>query len=460
MEFTIDISFLEFWIGKNPFWIFAQVLRYGGWIPLAFTFLWGFWRVWLSYIRGKYVRSVEYILLAIDVPKENKQGPKAVEQLFSHLHGIKEKKDWIKRNLQGYIQPGFSLEIISIDGYIQFLIRTPVEFRDLVEAAVYAQYPDAEITEIEDYTRGTPEEFPDETYDLWGAEFALYNRQVYPIRTYPSFEDPTAMERFKDPMSSILEILSKLQKGERAWIQIIIVPAEDDWKIEGQILARKLAGEKAAPEKMVSEKLIEKIGELAPPWPEARVPEKREPIKLEVFTPGQRRVIEAVQNKISKLGFHTKIRIIYLAKKEIFYKPRGVVSVLGAFNQFNTLDMNGFKTDPLTKTKEKHWWAELRWPFWLSPLQEFHQKQNKVLRNYKYRDSVAGAASFILNTEELATIFHFPVSTVEAPMVKKTGSRRAEPPFALPVEEEEVLPIRKEVPSKKAPPPPELPTEE
>lgn len=469
MDFILDITFLEAWVGQKPWWVVWQVIRYGGWVPFLLVFIWGGWRLWLSHIRKKFITSIQYVLLAIDVPRYNQQGPKAVEQLFAHLYGMKEKKDWVKRYFRGYIQSGISLELISIEGYIQFLIRCPVESRDLVEAAVYACYPDAEITETDDYTKNAPEKFPDEDYQLWGSELTLYNKEAYPIRTYPNFEDPTARERFKDPMASLLETLGKFQRGERLWIQFLIVPVGDDWKRGGELIVKKMTEQEVPSQKTKIEKISEfpltaigRMGDIVSTWGEPVDSQTSHKSMAAIFTPGLRRVLEAVQNKVSKTGFGTKIRIVYLARKEVYSKPKAVAGILGAINQYNTLDMNGFKTDKLTKTKKKRWWAELRWPFWLSPIKEFYRKQNKILKNYKYRDNIGGSSRFVLNTEELATLFHFPVSTVEAPMVKKTGSRRAEPPFDLPVVEDEGLPISKKRPpavGEKAPPP-ELPTEE
>ncbi|MDZ4229552.1 MAG: hypothetical protein U1C53_00250, partial [Candidatus Veblenbacteria bacterium] len=57
-----------------------------------------------------------------------------------------------------------------------------------------------------------------------------------------------------------------------------------------------------------------------------------------------------------------------------------------------------------------------------------------ILRHYAGRSNRRGhGEGFILNTEELATLYHFPVVTVKAPLVKKTEAKKAEPPFGLPV---------------------------
>ena len=71
----------------------------------------------------------------------------------------------------------FSFELVSIDGYIQYLIRTPKRYRDLIESAIYAQYPDAEISEAVDYTENIPHQYPDDEYGAWGTELNLVKEQ-------------------------------------------------------------------------------------------------------------------------------------------------------------------------------------------------------------------------------------------------------------------------------------------
>ncbi len=77
--------------------------------------------------------------------------------------------------------------------------------RDLVESAIYAQYPEAMITEVDDYVSGIPDDYPNETHDVWGTEWTLVTNQYYPIRTYKDFEDSSAEDIFKDPMAALLE---------------------------------------------------------------------------------------------------------------------------------------------------------------------------------------------------------------------------------------------------------------
>ncbi len=155
-----------------------------GWIPIAATLMWGFVQMWVNYRVGQYVSGYKFIVLAIDVPPMTEQSPKALENLFANIYGAKSSLTWKETWIIGKVHPVFSFEIISSEGYIQFLIRTQTRFRDVIEAGIYANYPDAEIAEVEDYAKDFPGDFPNDEYEMWGGEFVLDREQIYPIRTY------------------------------------------------------------------------------------------------------------------------------------------------------------------------------------------------------------------------------------------------------------------------------------
>ncbi|HMB65910.1 MAG TPA: hypothetical protein VKO42_03450, partial [Patescibacteria group bacterium] len=217
MEIVIDLSKIQALLNLPPDVLLFKLLVNVGWIPIAIVLLWGFKELWLSYIRSKWAeKNANFVLLAIDIPRDNQQSLKAVENLFSYFSGAHGSIDLIEKYWEGKWQLYFSLEIVSVEGYTQFLIYTPEDFRDLTESAVYSQYPDAEITEVDDYTQGYPTRFPDDKYDIWGAEFMLANNHMYPIKTYREFEhtnDPTK-EIFKDPIASLMDLNNSLGPGE------------------------------------------------------------------------------------------------------------------------------------------------------------------------------------------------------------------------------------------------------
>ncbi len=412
------------------------LIQHGGWVILVITVINGIWQGWLEYIRNMYDAKIEYALLAIDVPKNNEQSPKAVEHIFAHLSAVQKKGTLHARYIEGFSQPSFSLEIVSIEGYVQFLIRTPVRFRDLVEAAIYAQYPDSEITEVEDYIDSVPKplDYPKNTeYNLYGTEFKMLRKDIYPIRTYPFFEHPLT-QTFLDPMASLLEIMSRFGPGEQLWLQIVITPANAEWRERGLHAIRKLIGKKSEEKKSdwmyfpreITKGLSESFtaGILASPEAEKKTKDREWPSLMQHLSPDERSVVESVGLKISKIAFTSKIRMIYTAKKEVYNSPKGVDAVAGAIMQFNTLDLNGFKIDKRVRTKV-HYINVRRRLLW---------RKRRILWGYRYRSLKRGRNRYVLNTEELASLFHFPVLTVKAPQIQKAETKKGEPPSKLPTE--------------------------
>lgn len=432
MDITIDFSFFYRLLEMPPHQAAWFLFVHGGWAIFLIIFLGISWSNYIVGIQEKYRRKLKYTLLSIDVPKENQQGPKAVEHIFANLAAAQSSGNLIDKYIEGYTQPPFSFEIASLGGYIQFLIRMPEKFRDLAEAAVYAQYPDAEISETDDYTREAPSNFPNKEFDLWGTELKLYNKDAYPIRTYPAFEDMTSKDdKFKDPMASLLETLGKVGEEEQVWLQLILTPCKSEWKSKGAVEVKKLIGQKVEVKKSLSDKIIEsplrlfeKLGDLFFAVPSAKKKEEKKEYNLMSYlTPGEKEVVTAMQNKLSKIGFQIQFRFIYLAKKEFFNKGKAISGVMGAIQQFNTLNMNGFKPDSETKTGVDYWFVKMR----------VTARQRSIMAAYKERKNTG--KFFILNTEELATLFHFPVAAVKSPFLKKVEVKKGEAPGILPVSE-------------------------
>ncbi len=433
---TILNGTANFFAQPAPAVIF-QLFVMGGWAIFAWLLLYAAFYVHVyDYKHDKAIKNWQWVLLAIDIPPLNVQTPKAVEQLFAHLAGALQKPDIAQRFRHGFKQRWFSFEIISIEGYIQFLIRTEVMLRDLVESAIYAQYPEAEITEVEDYVESVPDHFPNDTHDIWAADFALAEKDAFPIRTYREFEHTISKDTIlKDPMGTFLESFTRIGPGEQVWFQIIVEPISNSWKEKAIQKVQELIGDTTAhahgkknisdmiadlPIKLlggVSDRIFGALGETA-----THVVEKpEEPNKIRYLTPGQTKVVEAIEEKISKIGFKTKMRAIYVAKKQLFRPERAVNAIIGAINQFNIPSANsiipkfGVRTSYLFKTSRSNY------------------KKTLLMKAYIKRKPKTGATPFILNIEELATVWHFPMSHVKTPLLQKAIGKRAEPPAGLPV---------------------------
>lgn len=436
-------------LGQLPFpLLLTRLFLDGGWVPILIVLVQGLWMLWVQSRQAKYAATISYSLLAIDIPRENLQMPIAVEQIFSHLSAAYSGLDAYEKYWLGKFQPTFSFEIVSIEGYVQFLIRTPVKFRDLVEAALYAQYPEAEIIEVADYTDKVPATYPHPEWDLFGTEYVLKKPSAYPIRTYEQFINKMVEDNpFKDPMSAMLEPMSGLRNGEQMWFQMLVTPNDDSWKDQSEQVYNKMTGKKDKPKKSALDDAVlwlpkavgdEFIGMLTGPAPEAAPKKDEKPAQL---MPAEKAAVDGIATKMQKIGFNTKMRLVYAARRDVFSKGR-ISSFKGALAQFTSLNMNSFKNYGKVTPK-----SDYPWQRWSEPA-----KKMAVLRNYRNR-SGAGAPPYILNIEELATVYHFPVLGVKAPLVKKTEAKRAEPPVGLPTAGTAGgRPFTKVAPKPKAPP--------
>lgn len=399
------------------------------WLPvILFVF---FIDLWPKYLQEKAIKKIKWLLLEVKIPRDIEKTPKSMEQIFAGFYGILIKTKFFGKYWFGRAQPWFSLEIASIDGSVYFFIRTPEQFRNLVEAQIHAQYPTAEILEVLDYVAPWAKKVPSKNYDIKGVELILGKDNYLPIRTYMAFEE-REQEKRVDPMASFLEILSKLKPGENIFIQYLIAPtAEKEWREKGKEAINKLTGKKTEVKKTWFETIYggleEFIANLAkavliyPLWKEV----KREETKTSAvnLSPGEKNVVEAIENKISKLAFKTNIRYAYIARTETFNRAN-LTAVTGSFRQFNTVNLNAFKGDDPQETSIDREIQPFRKRF------EFVRKKKFVER---YIDRRFGKKFFILNTEELATIYHYPIFSVEAPTMRRVESKKAEPPVSLPI---------------------------
>lgn len=421
---TIDFSWLQNLTSGNIFVTMFYLFIYGGWIPFIIVFWMGGQLLWLDYIQKKFKKSLKFMVLAIDIPKTTEQTPKAIENTFNHLSGAKSSINWKEKWFEGHYWPPLSLEIVSIEGYIQFLVHLPAKFKNVVEAAFYAQYPDAEIVEVEDYTNAVPNTYPNETHEWWGCEMVLKKNSAYPLRTYFDFEDKVSGE-FKDPMSNFLESIGKLGKGEQFWMQILIIPGGDELPKMASSAVDKLLGKKTTKKKGIVEDLaglpLSILKEVVGTEKSEERKETVDQFKMFNLTPIERKLLEAIQEKPGKPAFATKIRWIYHARKENFRVGNIYGHMKGFMKQY--AGANSLSTDRNTITKGDYFWQK-----WGVP-----QRKRNLMDRYRGRDMTGGASPYIFNTEELATLYHFPTVLVKAPLVKKTESRRAEPPLRLPI---------------------------
>ncbi|HLA49057.1 MAG TPA: type IV secretory system conjugative DNA transfer family protein [Candidatus Saccharimonadales bacterium] len=330
----------------------------------------------------------------LEIPRENDKKELAAEQMLAALHGILRSKRELR--LSGTLQEHISLEIAAKGQRIRFYIWTPKHLQAFVEGQIYAQYPTVQITEVEeDYSeRQLAQEV------IHTAELTLSENETMPIKTFPSFE--------VDPLASITATLAKLDKeSEEMWIQIMARPIADDWHRRGAKMVARIRGGRGvigAGGTATLNYAGQAFAALIRP-PEGGGKEGGT-AALELSERDKAR-ITAIETKTQKLGYQVKIRLMYAGNDSRTARLR-MQALVGAFKQFNTTNLNGFK------------------------IKSTSFKQDKQL---EYQTRFFIDHGFILNIEELASLFHLPHTTVETPSIVWATTKTAEPPANIPIAE-------------------------
>src|SRR3989344_2638065 len=386
------------------------------WLPVAF--LVAFFNAWLYYKRTKFWQKEGSVLLEIKLPREIMKSPLAMEVVLAAFHQPGGEGTWIDRIWNGQTRGWFSLEIVSIGGNIKFFIWTKPKHRNIVESQIYSQYPGIEIYEVEDYTK--PFYYKSDLNNIWACEFALTKADPYPIKTYIDYGlDKDPKEEFKvDPMTPLIEFLGSITEGHNVWIQILIRAHKK----------RRLAdvfGEKedawVDEAKKEKEKILKELKVAKEEGGFPRIPSK-----------GEADVIAALERSVSKLPFDVGIRGIYIADKDRFNPGNGGGGIGGSFKQYGSLNLNGFKPTG--------WFTIFDYP-WQEWWNAKEKLKPKVLEEYKLRRYFYSpwkgkkfySKPFVLNIEELATIFHFPGSVTSTPTFEKITSLKSKAPSNLPI---------------------------
>lgn len=308
-----------------------------------------------------------------------------MEQLYSSLSNI-HAKGW---NKFIYGEPYISLEIAvhHVGEEIFFYMAVPRTYEQIFEKQVHGFFPTAEVEKIKDYNIFSPDGVS------VGAHVRLSTNPILPLKTYQNLPI--------DPLGEIATSLSKLEKeGEGAAIQILIRPSHQD-------SLKKLA-QKTAKEMQSGYKFSEALSRAKHP-PKKPAASDQQPTTPRVVTPFEEEIIKGIQSKASKPMFDTNIRVVVSAANEARAK-QFLSDIEGAFVQFSANEMNGLK---MVKASSR--------------------ALDKLLFNFSFR-LFDNSYAMPLSSEEITSLYHFPLATTFAPKIKFLKSKPAEPPANLPQE--------------------------
>lgn len=411
---------------------FYVYLLYPLWLPLLFGKV--FIEIWLRYIRFDFIRRNPGVLLEVRIPMEIEKTPRSMELLMMSLWET-GSVEFNETYWDGKVRPWWSFEIASFGGELHFYIWTFPKYRVILESQIYAQYPTVEVVEAEDYAKkkvyNPPRNF------MWGTYFVLSKPDFYPIMTYVDYGlDKETEEEFKvDPLSSSLEYMGSIRKGEEIWIQILAQAYRPFKLVEGKLFADRDWTAEAKAE-------VNKIMKRDPKTKSSRSQTETGFPIIPTLTEWEKVQAEAIERSINKRAFRCTVRACYHAEKECFPLIGASVSgMMGTFRKpFNSNLLNGFKlgwyTDISDPVKDflflfglRTWGINTFLPVYSKLMIDAYRRRSFFYAPYRNFNS----SPYVLTAEELATIYHFPGKIVSTPTLERIPSKKVEPPANLPI---------------------------
>lgn len=352
-------------------------------------------------------RVVMTDVLRISVPKETRKsesdsnaGAQKVQEMISvmetifstigSLHAEKGFTSWLLGRTDH-----FSFEIVFEHQKIRFYIAVPKSHRSFLEEQIHAQFPDASIEDVPDYNIFSP------TGVILGSYLTLRREDAFPIKTYLKLES--------DPLNSITNALSKLHDDEGAALQIVVRSARKEWREKGLKIAREMQQGKKLSDVQKSgipgmfKDVAKEFGQVASGSPAQ--PTQKEAYRL---SPLEEEMVKGLEQKASKAGLDVNIRVVVCAANPT--RSQTVLNdILQAFGQFNVYEYGNSFAKAMPKFRKRLMYEFI--------YRQFHAKYG-----------------IVLNSEELASVYHFPLTTTETPKIDWLTSRKALPPSNIPEE--------------------------
>ena len=336
------------------------------------------------------------VVMQVLVPRENDKTPLASEQMFASIHGILRDA---KKSLDMV-----SFEIVSngMNG-IRFFIVAPQHLYKFIEGQVYAQYPNADISLVKDYTQEPIQATlsngePYQAYVTTGL-IELEKDYIFPIKTFRNFE--------VDPLAAITAAMADLSEGQDIWLQLLVRPIANYWQENSKEYITAIRDGKDPGQKNLWQRFLSDMSGTLTNLNTSGTSDKPAAKQVVKLIPGQDEELRQIEEKMLKPGFEITIRVITKAGDQ-FTSEQLLRDVVASFKQFTTSHLNGFIHSVPDMSG-----------------QEIYQD---YLRRYLPADQID-----IVNIEELASIYHLPNISVETPNIHWSRARKAEPPLNVPV---------------------------
>ncbi len=314
------------------------------------------------------------------------------ETIFNGIGGLRAQSGFMSWLLGR--DDHFSFEIVARQGRIYFYFVAPERQALYLEKQITAHYPEAVVEEVEDYNAFSPDSVVAAGYLRTKSSFVL------PLKTYMKME--------VDPLNSVINILSKLERHESVTIQYVVRSASSAWHRRSKRASLMIhrAGS------------VYKGLRASNPWwaiwytivpPKSHVnKEQQNNMNYKRLTAVEEEMLKAIEEKNLKAGLDVNLRLVACAKTK---EQAGyyLENLANAYNEYNNYNYgNNFS--------------------------RLHSSnQAAIINNFIYR-CFDEDFRFLLNTEELTSLFHFPLKGTETPNIMWLTAKIAPAPAEVPTE--------------------------
>lgn len=297
-----------------------------------------------------------------------------------------------------YGQRHMSFEIVARDGLVFYYAVVPIVLVDVVKQAIAAAYPSARLEEVAEHTVFSK---VGKSSGTIGGEFTLKKDFSQPISTY--------MESKRDASRALLNAISAVTREDGVGLQFLIRPAHTGWVSQARKKAEKIKKDRASGKGASASALgftsVRSI--LEAPWkpPEAKgdkPPSAEDSVKTQLTT-SEQQMIDTIEEKTRYPGFEVLVRVVVssntAARSQVLLN-----NIVSAFSLFDSASFNGFRF-ALTKNIDM------------------------LVTSYIFRFFPQAVTGNILNSVELATLFHLPdQKSIPTSQVQRQMSKQVDGP--------------------------------
>lgn len=366
------------------------------WLPVVLVLI--AWPLWLTFSRSQFVMSVPYSTIELKPGPDTPRSARPMELVFYSLYHRTEVTE-LSEYLLGHVRVPWSFEVLAHNSSVRFFVHLPTAHREAVESRIRSEYRDIDIDSVQDYSREIA--FDPYRMKLVMSEYTLAKPDPYPLKTYVASEH---LKNHPNTFNELLEELAPTGEKEHLLLSFIVRPHQRERKDVFSPARDSLHDD-------AHEEIVHLLGHAG---------------ELHAVSEDKKKTISAIESALKKPSFDCGIRALYIAENEAF-APNSEERLAHLFDRFGDTELNSLKAyNPNTK---------IGWPlselFTAVPAFSSLYLLQLFRRRAFFAPPYYGNA-FILNTEELATLFHIPHFARGSTLSNLRGVR-LEPPANLPV---------------------------